>query len=96
MTTHAIRFQLKTYGTEAVAFDTASGDTHYLAPFALTLFQLVHDHPGLSRSDVCLMLAQRYPIEPGPLLDARFDEALGSLRRIGLVRLNEAAATLSD
>lgn len=82
-----MRFQLKRYASEAVAFDTASGDTHYLAPLALALFQLFHEHPGLSREDARRLLAQCHPIEPGPALDAQVDETLDGLRRIGLVRI---------
>lgn len=81
-----MRFQLKHYAAEAVAFDTASGDTHYLAPLALALFQLFIEYPGLSREDARRLLAQRHAIEPGPL-DAQIDETLDGLCRIGLIRL---------
>ncbi len=82
-----MRFQLKQYASEAVAFDTASGDTHYLAPLALALYQICRDAPGLSRDDAREVLAQRHAIEPGPSLDAEIDETLDGLRRIGLIRL---------
>ena len=41
-----MRFQLKQYASEAVAYDTESGDTHHLAPLALALYQLFREHPG--------------------------------------------------
>ncbi|MDP1533826.1 MAG: hypothetical protein Q8L92_09635 [Rubrivivax sp.] len=31
---------LKCWGDEAVVYDAASGDTHYLKPLTLTLYQL--------------------------------------------------------
>ena len=82
-----MRFQLKQYDAEAVVFDTASGDTHYLAPLALALFQLCRAFPTTSPDDVRRMLAQRHALEPGPLLDAQINETLDGLRRIGLIRL---------
>lgn len=81
-----MRFQLKQYDAEAVAFDTASGDTHYLAPLALALFQLCHEFPRLSRDDIRRMLVQRHAVEPGLPLDAQIDEILGGLCKTGLIR----------
>lgn len=82
-----MRFELKRYGNEAVAYDSASGDTHYLTPLALALFQICREQPGLSRADVKRTLAQRHAVEGDPVLDARIDEALDGLCRIGFVRL---------
>jgi PqqD family protein of HPr-rel-A system len=83
-----VRFQLKQYASEAVAFDTASGDTHYLAPLALALYQICRDCPGLSRDDTRQLLAQRHAGVPGgPPPDAQIEETLDGLRRIGLIRL---------
>lgn len=82
-----MRFQLKQYASEAVAFDTASGDTHYLAPLALALYQICRDCPGLSREGARQLLAQRHGIERDPSLDTQIDETLDGLRRIGLIRL---------
>jgi PqqD family protein of HPr-rel-A system len=82
-----VRFQLKHYASEAVAFDTASGDTHYLAPLALALFQLFREYPALSRDEAKRLLAQRHAVEPGPSLDGQIDETLDGLCRIGLIHL---------
>lgn len=79
-----MRFQLKQYDSEAVIFDTASGDTHYLAPLALTLFQLYGEFPGLPRNDLRSMLT-RHSIEPGLPLDTLIDETLDGLRKVGLL-----------
>lgn len=81
-----MRFQLKDYAYEAVVFDTASGDTHYLAPLALALFQLFREYPGLSRDDARRLLAQRHAIAD-PSIDAQIDETLDGLCRIGLITL---------
>lgn len=81
-----MRFQLKHYASEAVVFDTASGDTHYLAPLALALFQLFREFPGLSRDGAKRLLKQRHAIESGPPLDAQINETLDGLCRIGLIR----------
>jgi PqqD family protein of HPr-rel-A system len=83
-----VRFQLKQYGSEAVAFDTASGDTHYLAPLALALYQICRDCPEFSRDNARQLLEQRHAIDPGePSPDAQIEETLAGLRRIGLIRL---------
>jgi PqqD family protein of HPr-rel-A system len=81
-----VRFHLKHYASEAVVFDTASGDTHYLAPLALALFQLFREFPGLPRDDASRLLKQCHAIEPGLSLDAQIDETLDGLCRIGLIR----------
>lgn len=80
-----MRFQLKQYDSEAVIFDTASGDTHYLAPLALTLFRLCSAFPGLPRDDLRSRLA-RHAIEHDLPLDAQVDETLDGLRKVGLIR----------
>lgn len=82
-----MRFLLKHYDAEAVAFDTASGDTHYLSPLALTLLQLCREFPGRGRSEVHSLLAQQPLVEAGTVPDGQIDEALDSLHRIGLIHL---------
>ncbi len=82
-----MRFQLKEYASEAVAYDTESGDTHYLAPLAFSLYQLFREHPGLPRKAAGQLLARRHGIEPDPSLDAEIDETLEGLVRIGLIHL---------
>ena len=78
------QFQIKLYATEAVIFDSASGDTHYLAPLALTLFQLCSEFPGLHRKGLKTLLARH---EMGSDLppNIRFDETFNGLRKIGLI-----------
>lgn len=75
-----MRFHLKEYAAEAVAFDSASGDTHYLAPLALALYRLFSERPGLTVEEARQRLA--LPARA----DAEIEQALAGLRRIGLIR----------
>lgn len=77
---------LQTWDDEAVAFDTASGDTHYLAPFARHLFEACRDRPGLTAADLVTEFAAAYPNTPTADLRAAIDEGLSTLYRIGLLR----------
>jgi len=79
------RFQIKSFEQEAVVFDTASGDTHYLAPFNVALFQLVQSNPGMTLDELHGALASRLSLEFGLDLAHQTDQALASLRRIGLL-----------
>jgi PqqD family protein of HPr-rel-A system len=80
-----VRFQLKQYDSEAVVFDTASGDTHYLAPLALALFKLCRGPLPPSRDDIMRLLAERDAIDSGSFSDAEVDETLDGLRRLELI-----------
>lgn len=66
-------------------YDGLSGDTHYLAPLALTLYQLCSEFPGMPRNDLRGLLA-RHSIEPDLPLDSQIDETLDGLRKVGLLR----------
>jgi len=79
------RFQIKSFEQEAVVFDTASGDTHYLAPFNVVLFQLVQSNPGMTLDEMHVGLASRLSLGVGPELAHQTDQALASLRLIGLL-----------
>jgi PqqD family protein of HPr-rel-A system len=80
-----VRFQLKQYDSEAVVFDTASGDTHYLAPLAFALFKLCRGPLPPSRDDVVRLLAERHAIDSGWFSDAQVDETLDGLHRLELI-----------
>jgi PqqD family protein of HPr-rel-A system len=80
-----VRFQLKQYGSEAVVFDTASGDTHYLAPLALALFKVCRRPLPPSRDDIVRLLAENHAIDSGSFSDARIDETLAGLRKLELI-----------
>jgi len=79
------RFQIKSFEQEAVVFDTASGDTHYLAPFNMVLFQLIQGNPGMTLDEMHVALASRLSLGIGPDLVHQTEQALASLRRIGLL-----------
>jgi len=80
-----VRFHLKQYDSEAVVFDTASGDTHYLAPLALALFKLCRGHPPPSRDDIMRLLAEYDAIDSGSFSDGQVDETLDGLRKLELI-----------
>ena len=79
------RFRIKSFGDEAVVFDTASGDTHFLAPFTLTLFQLVQNNPGLPAHELEAVLMSEIELPGSMHLSALTQESLASLRQLGLL-----------
>lgn len=79
-----VRFLVKEYASEAVAFDTASGDTHYLAPLALAAYKLFTAQPSLSWDGARETLLRQSSVTAAPS-EAEVDDTLEGLRRIGLV-----------
>jgi PqqD family protein of HPr-rel-A system len=76
---------LKSWGDEAVAYDTASGDTHYLKPLTLALYQTCRDHPGYSSDELVATLASRLGVADTPQLHELIEDTLAGLRKIGLL-----------
>lgn len=76
---------LKSWGDEAVVYDTASGDTHYLKPMTLALYQLCHDHPGYTSVGLATALAARLGVANTPQFHELIEDTLASLRAIGLL-----------
>lgn len=76
---------MQTWGEEAVAFDTASGDTHYLAPFARQLYEACRERPAVTAADLVTEFAAAYPDTPTAELRRVIDEGLATLHRIGLL-----------
>jgi PqqD family protein of HPr-rel-A system len=76
---------LKSWGDEAVVFDAASGDTHYLKPLTLALYQTCRDHPGFTSAELTAALAARLNVPNTPQLMELTDDTLNSLRKIGLL-----------
>lgn len=76
---------LKSWGDEAVAYDTASGDTHYLKPLTLGLYQTCRDHPGYSSDELVAALASRLGVADTPQLHELTEDTLAGLRKIGLL-----------
>lgn len=77
------RFLIKTFDAEAVVFDTASGDTHYLSPLAYTL--LNHMQSGMNSQEIPIALADIMNIDHDIAFDRLAGEAIDSLQRIGLL-----------
>lgn len=78
------RFLIKCFKPEAVVFDSASGDTHYLSPLAYTLFT-TSQQPGMTCQDIPTALALALQVEPDAHFMQLADEAICSLQRIGLL-----------
>jgi len=76
---------LKSWGDEAVVYDAASGDTHYLKPLTLALYRTCREHPGYTSTDIAAALATRLGVADTPQLRELADETLDSLRKIGLL-----------
>jgi len=76
---------LKSWGDEAVVFDAASGDTHYLKPLTLALYQTCRDHPGFTSAELAAALAARLNVMNTPQFMELADDTLNSLRKIGLL-----------
>lgn len=79
------RFQIKSFETEAVVFDAASGDTHYLSPLAFKLLTTSQAQPGMTYQDIPVALASALNVEPDAYFTQLADEAICSLQRIGLL-----------
>lgn len=78
------RFLIKSFETEAIVFDSASGDTHYLSPLAYTLLT-TSQQPGMTYQDIPTALALALQIEPDAHFMQLADEAICSLQRLGLL-----------
>jgi len=76
---------LKSWGDEAVIYDAASGDTHYLKPLTLALYQTCRDHPGFTSAEIAAALAARLNVTSSPQFMELTDDTLNSLRKIGLL-----------
>lgn len=76
---------LKSWGDEAVVYDTASGDTHYLKPLTNALYQACRDHPGFTSDELATALAARLGVANTPHLHELTADTLANLRKIGLL-----------
>jgi PqqD family protein of HPr-rel-A system len=76
---------LKSWGDEAVVYDAASGDTHYLKPLTLALYQTCRDHPGYTSAEIAAALAARLNVTNTLQFMDLTDDTLHSLRKIGLL-----------
>jgi PqqD family protein of HPr-rel-A system len=77
---------LRTWDDEAVAFDAASGDTHYLRPLTRTLFEACQADPGLDLAALAARAAASFGVDTSPAFLDAVREGLESLQRIGLLQ----------
>lgn len=80
-----MRFQFKQFSSEAVVYDSESGDTHYLTPLALALLQITREDPRPSHDDILRALTERSLFDAGLPPQIQVDQTLNGLRKIGLV-----------
>lgn len=83
--THTPACLMKSWADEAVIYDTASGDTHYLKPLTLALYQTCREHPGYTSDELATALAVRLGVADTPQFHELANDTLDSLRRIGLL-----------
>jgi PqqD family protein of HPr-rel-A system len=76
---------LKCWGDEAVVYDRASGDTHFLKPLTNALYQACRDHPGFTPDELATALANRLGVADTPQLHELTEDTLATLRKIGLL-----------
>jgi PqqD family protein of HPr-rel-A system len=76
---------LKSWDNEAVLFNAASGDTHYLKPLTLALYQTCRDNPGYTAGQLADALAARLDVAKTPQFMELTEDTLSSLRAIGLL-----------
>ncbi|MCA1979753.1 MAG: HPr-rel-A system PqqD family peptide chaperone [Thiobacillus sp.] len=76
---------LKCWGDEAVVYDSGSGDTHYLKPLTLALYQTCREHPGFTADEIAAALAQRLDVDDTPQFRELAEDVLQHLRHVGLL-----------
>ena len=79
------RFQIKCFEEEAVVFDAASGDTHYLSPLVYALYTIRRVEPQMALSDIPVRLAHVFDVEADAHFKQLIHDAIASLQQIGLL-----------
>lgn len=77
---------IKTWGDEAVVYDSGSGDTHYLKPLTLALYTTCREYPGHTAEQLATALATRLNVADTPQFHELASEVLDQLHRIGLLQ----------
>lgn len=78
-----MRFQIKNFDQEAVVYDAASGDTHYLSPLAYAIYTTSLEQPGMNAQEIHIKLQTTFEVDSH--FEQLADEALLSLHHIGLL-----------
>lgn len=76
---------LKCWGNEAVVYDIPSGDTHYLKPLTLALYQTCLENAGCSHPELAAALAVRLGATDNEEFRGMVDDVVDSLLKIGLL-----------
>ncbi|KAB2325453.1 MAG: hypothetical protein ABS91_01575 [Thiobacillus sp. SCN 64-35] len=76
---------LKCWGDEAVVYDGESGDTHYLKPLTLALYQTCREHPQSTPDAIAIALARRLDVHDTPQFRELVEDVLAELEKIGLL-----------
>jgi PqqD family protein of HPr-rel-A system len=76
---------LKCWGDEAVVYDGESGDTHYLKPLTLALYQTCREHPQSTPDAIATALARRLDVHDTPHFRELVGDVLTELEKIGLL-----------
>jgi len=76
---------IKIWGDEAVIHDTASGETHYLKPLMLALYQICRGHPGHTSNELAATLANRLRVANTSHFHELTEDTLNTLRKTGLL-----------
>lgn len=82
---HTDGWLFKSWDNEAVVFNTASGDTHYLRPLTLALYETCRDHPGYTVGELASALATRLGVDESPSFRDAAEDTLQRLHEIGLL-----------
>lgn len=77
---------LKSWGDEAVVYDASSGDTHYLKPLTLALYQTCREHPGLTADQLASALSKRLGVADSLQFHELAEDVLANLYKIGLLQ----------
>ena len=76
---------MKSWSNEAVIYDQASGDTHYLKPLTLALYETCCEHPGYTPAELAAALVRRIGVANTPDLLELTEDTLHHLRVINLL-----------
>lgn len=76
----------RSWDNEAVLFHIASGDTHYLKPLTLALYQTCLKHPTYTIPELAVVLTADSGQPDTQQLPQQIEEMLTGLRDIGLLQ----------
>lgn len=87
MPTPGHEWLFRAWDEDAVVFNSASGDTHYLQPLTFVVYQTCCQNPGLSKSEIIDLLTLDNPAPSEADFAQRANDAMTNLQRIGLLHI---------